>query len=163
RRARGRRAGDHLPIPDRRGRPACPLSPPTLTTGEFPASLAVSPDGRSVYVPASHNVYQYDLGADGTLSPKSPAAVGAGSVPYHVAVSANGRNVYVVNAGSGDISQYNVGPGGRLSPKSPARVATAFEPLGFAVSPDSKRAYVTNSPPEHPTGPPHVTQYDVKA
>ena len=50
-----------------------------------------------------------------------------------------------------------------LSPKSPARVATAFEPLGLAVSPDSKSVYVTNSPPEHPTGPPHVTQYDVKA
>ena len=66
-----------------------PGSPPTVSAGAEPLGLAVSPDGRSVYVAnqAGDNVSQYDVGASGQLVPKTPAAVAAGSIPVGVAVS----------------------------------------------------------------------------
>jgi hypothetical protein len=51
--------------------------------------VAVSPDGQSVYVTNNldDNVSQYDVGADGTLSPKSPATVAAGESPSGIVAS----------------------------------------------------------------------------
>jgi DNA-binding beta-propeller fold protein YncE len=127
-----------------------PLSPPTVQTGRDPAGVAVSPNGRSVYVAISReeNVSQYDIGADGRLSPKSPLTVAAGDVPRSVAVSPDGRSVYVTSStlSSTDpdkVFQYDVGAGGRLSPKSPATVANAGANT-VAVSPDGHSVYVTN-------------------
>jgi hypothetical protein len=53
--------------------------------------VAVSPDGRSVYV-VTFDIFpgavsQYDVGAGGALHPKSPATVVAGDAPFGVAVS----------------------------------------------------------------------------
>jgi YVTN family beta-propeller protein len=65
-----------------------PKSTPTVTAGNDPQWVAVSPDGESVYVAnfASNDVSQYDVGAGGGLSPKSTAAVPAGDRPFGVAV-----------------------------------------------------------------------------
>jgi hypothetical protein len=54
-----------------------------VATGVPPRAVAVSPEGKSVYVPSEENfsVFQYDVGADGTLSPKNPFNVAAGVFP----------------------------------------------------------------------------------
>ena len=101
-----------------------PKSPATVATGSEPIGVAVTPDGRSVYVTdlglvAPGSVSQYDVGAGGALAPKSPATVAAGLNPEGIAVSPDGRSAYVTNINSSDISQYDVGAGGRLSPKRP--------------------------------------------
>ncbi len=145
-----------------------PLSPPTVVAADSPQGLAVSPDGRSVYVTATNfaanfagELFQYDVGGAGALTPKSPARVNTGDNPRGVAVSPDGENVYVANVGSpstGDtISQYDVGPGGMLAPKSPATVAAGDQPSDVAVSPDGRSVYVANSF-DHT-----VSQYDVGA
>ena len=85
-----------------------PLSPPTTVAGDSPQGLAVSPDGRSVYVPTATNfaanfageLFQYDVGAAGALTPKSPARVNTGDNPRGVAISPDGGSVYVANTGS---------------------------------------------------------------
>jgi DNA-binding beta-propeller fold protein YncE len=66
-----------------------PKRPATVVAGFEPRALAVSPDGKSVYVVNydSNNVSQYDVGLGGALSPKGPATVVAGQHPYGVAVS----------------------------------------------------------------------------
>jgi DNA-binding beta-propeller fold protein YncE len=95
-----------------------------VPAGQGSVDVAVSPDGRSVYVTngLSQSVSQYDVGPGGALSPKSPAAVPAGQFPFGVAVSADGRSVYITNQGDNTMSQYDVGAGGALSSKSPATV-----------------------------------------
>ena len=62
-----------------------PKTPATVATGDLnPVGVAVSPDGRSVYVAnfgdltVIGSVSQYDVGAGGALSPKRPARVAAG-------------------------------------------------------------------------------------
>jgi DNA-binding beta-propeller fold protein YncE len=171
-------------------------NPPTVSTGDVagiePSEVAVSPDGRSVYVTASSGalgdpayqsyVMQYDVGADGTLSPKSPAMVvapfrvfcstpgdptscsGADFSAGGVAVTPDGKSVYVAGYLSapyalshpGYVLQYDVGAGGTLSPKSPATVRAGGETAGVAVSPDGASVYVANNGGM-------VSQYDVGA
>jgi DNA-binding beta-propeller fold protein YncE len=152
-----------------------PLSPPTVaasqplpgSTRPGPSGLAVSPDGKSVYVaiigfdydayPVQSGVTQFDVGADGTLSPKSPAAIFTSCETVRVVVSPDGKSVY--GSGSPDcafLTQYDVGAGGTLSLKSPAYLQ-AFEGLGIAVSPDSRSVYVANGYADN------VSQYDADA
>ena len=113
--------------------------------------MAVSPDGRSVYVTHSQfsettgvstgTVLQYAAGTDGTLRPKSPPSVAAGSFPVGIAISSDGKSVYAVNegdnVGEGDnsVSQYAVGANGALSPRSPAEVAAGTSPYAIAITP----------------------------
>ena len=128
-----------------------PLSPPTVAAGNA-LKVAVSPDGRSVYVVNNSfagTISQYTVGPGGALSPKSPARVAARTNPNGVAVSPDGNSVYATffnsENGQGGVSQYDAGPGGALSPKSPATVASAgLGPTAVAVNPDGKSVYVTN-------------------
>ncbi len=135
-----------------------PKSPATVASaGLGPTAVAVSPDGKSVYVTnyASFNVSQYNVGAGGKLSPKTPATVAAGHTPVGVAVSPNGQSVYVTNIFSNNVSQYDVGAGGALSPKSPATVGAGDGPQAVAVSHNGDSVYVANL---YST---NVSQYDV--
>ena len=50
-----------------------PKTPATVAAGVTPFGVAVSPDGKSVYVTnANQIVSQYDVGAGGALAPKTP-------------------------------------------------------------------------------------------
>jgi DNA-binding beta-propeller fold protein YncE len=113
----------------------------------FPGGIAASPDGQSFYVSGgSENggeIFQYDIGANGTLSPKSPATLSTGDIPGAVAVSADGRSVYITgrppydptNPVQGYVLQFDVGSGGALSPKSPATVPVGGLVADVAVNP----------------------------
>jgi DNA-binding beta-propeller fold protein YncE len=139
-----------------------PKTPASVTAGARPFGIAVSPDGKSVYVVdnMSASVSQFDVGAAGMLSPKTPASVAAGSNPAGVAVSPDGKSVYVTNFNSNSVSQYDVSVGGALSPKSPATVGAGLGPQGVAVSPDGKSVYVADV---GTGGTGTVSQYDVGA
>jgi DNA-binding beta-propeller fold protein YncE len=148
-------------------------TPPTVVVGFFPAALAVSPDGQNVYVSASccHGfggaVFQYDVGADGTLLPKTPVMVYSGPLPGGIAVSPDGKSVYVAHSDDleqGIVSQYDVGAGGTLSPKSPPTVAVGGEyPGEIAVSPDGQSVYVSGLSGFRTGNLGEVFQYDVGA
>jgi DNA-binding beta-propeller fold protein YncE len=147
-----------------------PMSPATVAAGPEPGSVAVSPDGESVYVTNQvgwhGSISQYDVGPGGELSPKSPATVPAADMPGSVTVSPDGQSVYVANNWSDNsqppsstVSQYDVGPGGELSPKSPATVPAGAWPYDVAVSPDGESVYVTDGFSPDDTF--DVRQYDV--
>ena len=84
-----------------------PLTPATVTAGNFPSAIALSPDGRAAYVTnfSDRTVAQYAIGADGTLSPRGSAATGTG--PVAIALSPDGTRV----VGVGDT------PGGFVNDK----------------------------------------------
>ncbi len=143
-----------------------PKSPPAVQAGDSPRGLAISPDGRSVYVAdfgIHGRVLQYDVGPRGTLSAKIPPTAPAGGFPFGVAVSPDGRSVYVTDFSlqvsgippDSGVSQYDVGAGGALSPKRPALVTAGRGPIGVAITPDGRSVYVANSADGT------IAQYDV--
>lgn len=141
-----------------------PKSPTAVAGADPPLGLAVSPDGRSLYVAHLHGgVVQYDIDEAGKLTLKSPATVGTAAA-FDVAVSPDGRSVYVAahSFGSGGfVEQYDVTSGGRLVAKSPQSVPTGDPGAwGIAITPDGTSVYVANEGPG--TGPPgSVSQFTV--
>ncbi len=133
-----------------------PLVPAGVTVGVEPFFVAVTPDGKSAYVPDgglnSGSISQYSINPmSGALSPKTPAAVVDSRGPWGITVAPNGRSAYATNINGlypGSISQYSIDPvTGVLSPKSPPTVAagstlTNSDPFSVAVAPDGKSAYV---------------------
>ena len=135
-----------------------PLSPATVAADSEPLAVAVTPDGRSVYVTNAgrNTVSQYTVDpSTGALSPKVPATVATGpsqTGPAGVAVTPDGKSAYVTNASGNTVAQFTIDlVSGVLSPKTPATLATGTSPHGVAVTPDGKSVYVTNfglNPPE---------------
>ncbi len=101
-----------------------------MAAGFSPHGVAVSPDGRSAYVTDYRNVWQYDVGPSGALSPKSPATVASGDMAYGVAASPDGESVYVTDYTLADVWQYDVGPAGRFRPRAPPRFRTTATARG---------------------------------
>jgi sugar lactone lactonase YvrE len=139
-----------------------PKTPPTVSAGmnvQFPAAIALSPDGGSAYVSfiaafTSPVVAQFSIDpVTGALSPKTPAAVaGASGSHFSLAVTPDGRSAYLSSFDT--IWQYNVDSvTGNLSPKSPASIATPDHGGAMAVSPDGKSAYASC--------PRAICQYDI--
>ena len=107
-----------------------------------PFGVAVTPDGRSVYVSAYQRVgeggiiYQYDVGPDGALTPKSPATVEVAGGARGLAVSPDGRSLYVAATdGTDGILLFDIGADGALTPKSTPAVPAGDGAYGIAVSP----------------------------
>ena len=120
-----------------------PLGEPTVAAGQSATNIAVSPNGRSVYVTTRGAVTQFDVSSAGALTPKYPGTVPAGQIPVGVVVSPDGDSVYVADAG-GTVLQYDVGPSGALSPKNAAPITSPPAPSGLAISPDGRSVYVSN-------------------
>ena len=105
-----------------------PLVPPMVKAGDFPLGVAVSPNGKSLYVAnvgRGDFVSQYDVGAGGQLSPKRPATVPAGVAPTGIALAVRpgGLHAYVVS--SIGVSQFNVGPLGAPAQEADRRCPPA--------------------------------------
>lgn len=107
-----------------------PKTPATVSSGPSGTmAVAVSPDGKSVYVADGlQHIYQFDVGAGGQLVAKNPAFVTAGFNPFDVVVSPDGKSVYTANHGDGTVSEFDVGAGGVLTPKTTATIAAATNP-----------------------------------
>jgi DNA-binding beta-propeller fold protein YncE len=131
----------------------------------LPRSLAISPDGSSLYVAneTSDTVVRFSVGSDGTLTFAGcvedndlpdwgcAAEVPFLDLPLRVAVSPDGGSVYVTNGSTENVALNHFSSS--LSPIGCyAEVASMgcsqLEPLqapdGLAVSPDGKHVYVTS-------------------
>jgi DNA-binding beta-propeller fold protein YncE len=133
-----------------------------------PTDVAVSADGRSLYVTnlgaspqGSNVVWQLSVQDDGTLSYKDPLAVKTGDGASSVALSPDGKSAYVTNSGGGTVSEFSVDPAdGTLSPKNDTGAGSA--PTQIALSPDGSSAYVANGgAPPSTSG--SVLQYKVRS
>jgi DNA-binding beta-propeller fold protein YncE len=170
------RAGDFMPgtvsqyTVDPLSGTLSPKTPSSVAAGEQPDGVAVSPDGKNVYVTNENEetVSQYTVDPlTGTLSEKTPASIAltpggtADENPRGIVVSPNGTSVYVATLG-GAVPQFTVDPvTGTLSEKTPVSaphggIGTGIDG-GIAVSPDGKSVYVT----EEQIGGGGVLQYTV--
>ena len=116
--------------------------------GHAPVALALTPDGRTLYVaingdrnpyfPGGHYVVPIDVA---TGAPGSPIPVGRG--PGALAIAPDGRVLYVACGDDGTITPVAVATG---RPLPPIQVATAWsgDPAALAAAPDSRTIYAAN-------------------
>lgn len=106
------------------------------TAGGNPQHVAVHGSGKYAYVAngSGHDVLQFNVGTDGSLTPMSTASVAAGATGYAVRVVLDWRGrAYALNWTEGRIYQYSVGADGALTPMSPAYVAAGTHPSAMVV------------------------------
>jgi DNA-binding beta-propeller fold protein YncE len=120
-----------------------PKQPPIVDAGDEPDSIAVHPDGTSVYVTDEDRgkVRQFDVGPGGELIAKEQRYVWAGPCARGVAVSPNGDVVYVLVAGG--IAVFDVGAGGSLTRRAVVDVASR-DLEDVALTPDGAHLYATS-------------------
>jgi len=118
-----------------------PLSNPSI--GAPGANqVAVTPDGKSVYVATPGGVAQFDILEGGQLTPKNPPVIPTASQPLAIAVSPDGTSAYV-SLFANAVAQYDiVAGGGTLAPKATPTLLIIGVSGGVAVSPDGRSVYV---------------------
>jgi DNA-binding beta-propeller fold protein YncE len=113
--------------------------------------LALTPDGRHLYATSlGGGVLQFEVGSDGTPTPKSPAEVdlGASAKPVGIAVVPDGSAVYVASRGSAEhggrgVFAFAVGADGSLAPgATPAQAFERSRPWFLTASPDGNSLFV---------------------
>jgi YVTN family beta-propeller protein len=125
-----------------------PVSGIPLPTGALIAALAVSPDGKSIYVPylsnfgfpPSENVSVISTASNTLTHTTVVEANTLGTIFSGIAVTPNGEFVYVSNQGSKSVAV--------LSTANNAVVKTipvGSSPGGLAVTPDGAHVYVVNA------------------
>src|SRR5262249_46329555 len=109
--------------------------PSSVAAGDNPSAIAITPDGRHVYVAnrGGNEISEYGVGAGGRL--RATATVSTGEGPEAIALSRDGKSAYVVNGLDNTLSQYDVGADGGLTPKTPATVKTGISPEAVAATP----------------------------
>lgn len=122
---------------------------PAITVGQAPAALAMTPDGKFVYV---INYIDGNPG-DGTVSVISTATnsvvatiPGGFSGPFGIAITPNGKFAYITNFGSNNFAPYGttVSVVSIATNTIVATVNLGIQPAGVAITPDGKLAYATN-------------------
>ena len=111
----------------------------TVRVGVSPAQMAVSQDGKSVYIANTGSDTVSVLNTDNDTIART-IALPRGSKPVDVAVSPNGRYLYTADGGSNRVSVLDTRTG-RL--RASVRVGT--QPLSLAAAPDGKTVYAANS------------------
>jgi hypothetical protein len=113
--------------------------------------VALTPDGGNLYATARDGrVFQFHVGAGGSLDPKSPPAVSVrpGAAPRGIAISPDGSAAYVATRGwaadgARHVFSFAVGSGGHLVPRDSAHAGTHPDKLSYlSASPDGRRLFV---------------------
>ena len=101
----------------------------TVATRTGANAIAITPNGRSLYV-AVAAVWQYTINpTTGKLTPKSPATVTAPGTAHDIAITPDGKSAYVVTVANSTVSQYRINPRtGALSSKPVSTAHTVLHP-----------------------------------
>ncbi len=120
-----------------------------ITVGLAPAALALSPDGKFVYI-INYVDGNPDTGTMNIIRTKNNTVVDtvAGFFgPFGIAITPDGTYAYVTNFGSNNFAPF----GSTVSvvklsrhPKIVATIDLAIQPSGVAITPNGRFAYVSN-------------------
>jgi DNA-binding beta-propeller fold protein YncE len=135
-------------------RPGGALGPAksTLPIGATGMGLAVTPDGRYLYVVCSLSqlVYGFRIGPDGDLEPVPGSPVAAPKTPEGLAVTPDGRRLFVTSVGTqpevspddDGLWTFGIGADGALTVIG--RRSDAATGPGVTTTPDGRYLYVSN-------------------
>jgi YVTN family beta-propeller protein len=107
-----------------------------IPVGSVPSGVAVTPDGKHVYVTnhGSNNVSVIDTATNAVV-----ATVPVGAGPYGIAVTPDGKYAYVADNGSNNVDVIAT-----ATNTVTATIPVGRGPYGLVVTPDGKTAYVSN-------------------
>lgn len=116
-----------------------------ITTGKLPDGLALTPDGRWLYVLnlAERSIVAYTVSDDGSLTPRSPMGVASldfGST-VTLTMAPDGRTLYVAEFTAGVVLPFGINGDGSLRPLAPAPLPDGLGPLLLRIAPDGRHAY----------------------
>jgi 6-phosphogluconolactonase len=85
-----------------------PTAAPLASSGTGPSAVAVTPDGKFLYVANQFDatVTEYSVDASGTLTQEP--SVGVGTNPSALTITPDGGFLYVANAGSSNVSAFAI-------------------------------------------------------
>jgi YVTN family beta-propeller protein len=105
-----------------------------------PGGLALSPDGKRLYVACSSPKGTVEI-LDASSGSKL-GSIGVGHTPVDVVVSPDGKTLYVCNRFNNDVSIVDV-----ASKRETKRVKVVNEPMAAALTPDGRVLFVANHLP----------------
>jgi alpha-galactosidase len=108
-----------------------------IPVGSDPSGVAVTPDGKYVYV-TSHGSGNVDVIDTATNTVVATVPVGAG--PYGIAITPDGKYAYVADNGSGNVDVIDTATNTVV-----ATVPVGAGPYGIAITADGKTAYVSDN------------------
>ena len=108
----------------------------TITAGDNPASVAITPDATEAYVV---NMFSSDVSVIDLATNRVVATINVGCFPVGVAIAPNGRKAYVANDCSSDVSVINT----RTNKLTGAIHDARPEPEYVDITPNGAKAYVT--------------------
>lgn len=119
-----------------------------ITVGLAPASLAITPNGKHVYV-INYADGNPNTGTISIINTKNDRVVGTITGffgPFAIAITPNGKYAVVTNFGSNNFSPIGTTVSiVRLKDnKLIANIEAGIQPSGLAITPDSRFAYITN-------------------
>ena len=132
-----------------RGGLLTPSHPRLRPPAAAPTFVAISPDGKSVYVAngAENDVSQYDVGSGGALAQRPPPS--PRRIPGRDGDQPDGKNLYVGDYTSNDVSQYDVGAAVRSPPsKSPPTSRRERRRAGSPLAPTVRASTSPTTTPE---------------
>jgi YVTN family beta-propeller protein len=118
----------------------------TIPTGQYPAGVAITPNGAFAYVA---NFNSNSVSVINTATNTVTATVTVGTNPLGVAITPDGALAYVTNWGSNTLSVIstatNTVAATVIMQQAPPLRFPGSRPWGVAISPNGAFAYVTNS------------------
>lgn len=114
----------------------------TILVGKLPAGIAVTPDGKQVYVTCrrANQVWVID-----TLSHSVIATIPVQTAPANVTFTPDGKFAYVTNFGSQSVSVIDTAKKEVVPVADGVAIRVGNVPIGLTISPNGKRAYVVNA------------------
>jgi uncharacterized protein (TIGR03437 family) len=108
----------------------------TITGLHGPVGVAVTPDGKKVYVTnsSSNTLAEVD-----PVTSKITVTIPVGAMPVGVAVTPDGTRVYVANTNANSVSVIDTNANAVI-----ATLDVGVAPFGVATTPDGSKIYVTN-------------------
>jgi DNA-binding beta-propeller fold protein YncE len=135
-----------------------------------PRGLALSPDGRFLYLSYGDNtedrpnsvgaISTFAIGRDGSLT-EVGSPVRVGRFDATMAITADGRYLYVTSTDTDQVFGFAIGSDGGLTPLPRSPYDVSDWPEGITTTPDGRFVYVASVGLSTPDGPGYVTGFSI--